>query len=190
MRTFVFLCALSVSGASLAADPQPSWGAGWSANVWNTYCELRRTYNIPSSSDPSQRGYLSGTAFRTAFVRFTTMTRTHGNLITEDQLDILEFALLVYPANHTVPESARILSANLGGFEAEPDIGPVEEIHTFSLDEQESFLLRQKFLNNEVVDFTLRFASGEERQFSIYPSGDRNFHVLEAMFQACIQNNH
>ena len=189
VKSFSLILALFLSDSVVASDPEPSWGAGWSANVWNTYCELKRNYTIPFPADPERRGFLSGSMFNSAFVRFTTTTQTHGNVITEDQLDILRFDLYVYPEKEPVPGDHRILSANIGGFESEARIVSRAEIHVFSLEENESFLLLQRFRNNEVVDFQLRFADGHESEFKIYPSGDRNFHVLEGMFHTCVRLN-
>jgi hypothetical protein len=189
MRTLALAIAFFLSTSSLASDPEPSWAANWSANVWNTYCEIKRTYQIPFSQDPSRRGFLSKSMFNGAFVRFETTTQTHGNVITEDQLDIFRFDLYVYPDSHPVPKEQRILSASLGGFEASARIVSNAEIHIFSLNEDESYRLLQRFMANEVVPFELRFANGERTQFKIYPPGDRNFHVLEAMFRTCVREN-
>lgn len=189
MRSLLLVLALLLSTSSLASDPQPSWGAGWSANVWNTYCELQRRYFIPVPADSTRRGFLSGTAFNGAFVRFATTTRTHGNIITADQLDILQFALYVYPERPPVRDDQRITSAVLGGFAADARIVPNADIHMFTLDEAESQQLLQRFMNNETVDFELRFANGNAAQFQIHDSGDRNFHVWEAMFRTCVRAN-
>jgi hypothetical protein len=104
-------------------------------------------------------------------------------------LDVLRFDLYVYPETQPVPEAEKILSANLGGFEAEASIVSMAEVHIFSLGEDEANLLLQRFMDNEVVDFELRFANGNEAKFQICPSGDRNFHVWEAMFRTCVRAN-
>jgi len=83
MRALAFVIAFFLATPSFASDPEPSWGANWSANVWNTYCELMRTYRVPFPLDSKRRGFLSGSMFNGAFVRFATTTRTHGNVITK-----------------------------------------------------------------------------------------------------------
>lgn len=189
MKTYSLLVALLLSASSLGSEPMPSWGAGWSANVWNTYCELRRTYHIPYPADSQRRGFLAGSMFNSAFVRFAKTTRTHGSVITKDELDKLQFSLYVYPEGHSLPAEQKILSANLGGFEAEARVVSAADIHIFSLPEHESSRLLQRFLAHEVVEFVLRFANGKEATFAIHPSGDRNFRVWEAMFQTCVREN-
>jgi hypothetical protein len=189
MKVLPLFLVLCLSASSLASDLEPGWGVGWSAGVWNTYCELQRRYVIPFPADSKRRGFLSETAFNAAFVRFATTTRTHGNLITPDQLDILQFSLYVYPEALPVSDNQRILSANLGGFEVQAHSFPNTGIHIFSASEDESNVLLQRFVNNETVTFELRFADGKTAQFSIRDAGDRNFHVWEAMFQTCVRRN-
>jgi hypothetical protein len=189
MRVLILILTFVLSSPVLASDPAPSWGAGWSVNVENTYCEIVRRYSIPFVSDVTRRGFLSGTMFNAAFVRFTTTTKTHGNVITPDQLDKLRFDLYVYPETQPVPANSRIVSASLGGFESDANVVSRAEIHIFSLDESESFLLLQRFMNFEVVDFELRFADGSTSEFQIYPSGNRDFNVLEGMFRECVRLN-
>lgn len=189
MRVLVLALTFALSASVLASDLAPSWGAKWSVNVENTYCEIVRRYTIPSVSGSERRGFLSGTMFNGAFVRFTTTTKTHGDVITADQLDKLRFDLYVYPETQPVPENERIVSASLGGFESVPNVVSRTEIYIFSLNEDESFLLLQRFLSYEAADFELRFADGRNAEFSIYPSGNRDFHVLEGMFQTCVRLN-
>lgn len=187
MKSVGLILGLLFSASCIASDPQPSWGSGWSANVWNSYCDLKRDYFIPYPSDPERRGFLSGSSFNGAFVRFATTTKTHADIITEEQLDVLRFELYVHPETGLLLPNQRIRSANLGGFESKPRGG--RGIHIFSLDEDQSYVLLERFLRHEVVKFELRFADGTIAAFEIHPSGDRNFGVWEAMFQTCIRHN-
>ena len=188
MRKLILILAFLVMDLSAASDIQPGW-ASWTANVWSLYCELRREYSIPYRSDPNSRGFLSGTAFDKIFVRFTAHTRLHGDVIPEDALGVIRFGMHIYPSDRLVPEDDRIQIANIGGFEVEARGVTVADIQMFTLHEDESLVLLQRFINNEVIDFSLRFTSGDERQFKIYPSGDRNFYVWAEMFRTCIKEN-
>jgi hypothetical protein len=127
--------------------------------------------------------------FDRAFVRFTANTRVHGDLILSESLGVIRFGLLVYPDDFPVPEVKGIVAANIGGFEVIAKVVSAAEIHSFTLREDESLLLLERFTNNEVVDFTLTFASGDEKRFKIYPSGDRNFYVWAEMFRTCIREH-
>lgn len=189
LKNLVLLFALSWVAAANASDPGPGWVAGWQAHVRNTYCELRREYHIPFRNDPERRGFLTGTVFDRAFVRFSANTRLHGSLIPSDGLGVIRFHLYIYPEDFPTVSSERIVEATLGGFRAEAQVVSNAEIHIFSLQSDESAQLLQRFINNETVDFDLKLASGEERQFKIYSSGDRTFYVWAAMFKTCIREN-
>ncbi len=188
MKILVQLIALLWVNAANASDPAPSWGAGWTAHVTNLYCELRREYYIPFRTDPDRRGFLSGTAFDRAFVRFTANTRLHGDLIPAESLGVIRFHLYVYPEDFPTATSEKIVEASLGGFHSEANVVSNAEIHIFSLGEDESTQLLQRFIKNEVVDLELKISNGDERQFQIYPSGDRTFYVWADMFQTCIRS--
>ena len=166
MRKLVLLLLLPWCASSIASDPAPGWGAGWQAHVWNTYCELRREYYIPFRGDPDQRGFLSGTAFDQAFVRFTANTRIHGDLIPAESLGVVQFHLYIYPEEFPVPSSQRIVRASLGGHLSESNVVSNAEVHIFSLDADESAQLLQRFVNSEIVDFELTFANGDQRKAS------------------------
>lgn len=168
-----------------ASDPGPAWGS-WQAHVWNTYCELKKEYFIPFrddpiSKDPSKRGFLSGTAFDRASLRFTANTQLQG-----ESLGVIRFALEVYPEDLR-PTSERITAANLGGYRGEAKME--SEIQTFLLNAEESMQLLQRFTDSEIVAFELKFANGDTRLFKIYPSGDRTFYVWANMFQTCIKTH-
>ena len=189
LRRLVLLLPLIWGAKSIASDPAPSWGAGWQAHVSNTYCELRREYYIPFRSDPDRRGFLSGTAFDRAFVRFSANTQLHGDLTPPESLGVIQFHLYVYPEYSPVEASQRIVRANLGGYPSEANVVSNAEIHTFSLGEDESAQLLQRFINSEMIEFELSFANGDQRQFKIYPSGDRTFYVWADMFRTCIRSH-
>jgi len=181
---FIALVWVATSGAS---DPGPTWGF-WQAHVYNTYCELSREYyipfrNDPSRSDPSRRGFLSGTTFDRAFVRFVANTQLHG----DDSLGVIRFHLYVYPEDLPIASSERIVDASLGGFHSEAKV--LSNIHTFSLNEDESAQLLQRFIDSEIVEFELKFATGDVKQFKIYPSGNRTFYVWADMFHTCIKSH-
>ena len=183
---FIALIWVATSGAS---DPSPTWGF-WQTHVWNTYCELKKEYYIPfrndaSRSDPSRRGFLSGTAFDRAFVRFTANTQLHGT----EPLGTIRFSLDVYPDDCPIANSERIIEASLGGYRTEANVVSNAEIHQFSLNAYEYVQLLQRFTDNEVVEFELKFANGDKRQFKIYPSGDRTFYVWADMFQSCSRSH-
>jgi len=168
-----------------ASDPGPAWG-DWQAFVENTYCELRREFyvpfrNDPERNDPNRRGFLSGTAFDRAFVRFTANTRFRG-----ESLGVIRFDMFVYPEDPK-ETSEGILEANLGGYRSEAKV--LSGIHTFSLDEEESIQLLERFIDSQIVEFELKFASGDVKQFQIYPSGNRTFYVWANMFRTCIQTH-
>jgi len=182
------IIALIWVAASGASDPGPTWGF-WQAHVENTYCELRKEYyipfrNDPSRSDPSKRGFLSGTAFDRAFVRFTANTQLHG-----ESVGVIRFDLYVYPDDMPNASSERIVEASLGGYRSEANLVTTAEIHTFSLNAEKSAQLLQRFTDNETVEFELKFANGDLRQFKIYPSGNRTFYVWAEMFQTCIRSH-
>ena len=185
LKKLVPLLALIWAATLGASDPGPAW-SDWQAHVWNTYCELKREYFIPFRDDPirkdpSNKGFLSGTAFDRAFVRFTANTQLRG-----ESLGVIRFHLAVYPEDLKVT-SERITEANLGGYRGEANT--VSEIQTFSLNAEESMQLLQRFTDREVITFELKFASGDTRQFNIYPSGDRTFYIWANMFQTCIQTH-
>ena len=182
---FIALIWVATSGAS---DPVPMWGF-WQAHVENTYCDLRREYyipfrNDPSRSDPSRRGFLSGTTFDRAFVRFVSEAETQQPA---ESLGVFRFHLYVYPEDLPKASSERIVEASLGGFHSEAKV--LSNIHTFSLNEDESAQLFQRFIDNEIVEFELIFANDDMRQFKIYPSGNRTFYVWANMFQTCIETH-
>lgn len=189
MRKLALIFALMWMAAANASDPAPNWGAGWQAHVWNTYCELKREYYIPFRNDPGRRGFLSGTAFDRAFVRFTANTQLHGDLIPPESLGVIQFHLYVYPENFPLQDSQRIAEASLGGHHSEANIVSNAEIHIFSLQEDESAELLRRFINSETVDFELKFENGDKTQFKIYPSGDRTFYVWAEMFRTCIRSH-
>ena len=178
------------SAVTEASDPMPGWSHRWSANVWNTYCELKLDYSIPFRRDATRRGLLANTGYDQAFVRFTATTRLHYDLYPEDELFKVRFQLHIYGENGELPApNSRILSARIGESELNPPENPEFWIHMFSLDEEATSDLLSDFRANERVNVVVRFANGEERQSTIYPSGDRDFHVWEAMFETCIQKN-
>ena len=189
MRHLLLTIACLVTCSSFASDPALSWGAGWTAHVTNLDCELRREYYIPFRTDPDRRGFLSGTAFDRTFVRFKANTRLHGDLIPAESLGVIRFHLYVYPEDSPTATSERIVEASLGGFHSEANVVSNAKIHIFSLGKDESVQLLQRFIKNEVVDFELEFANGDERQFKIYPSGNRTFYVSADMFQTCIRSH-
>jgi hypothetical protein len=173
-----------------ASDPMPGWSHRWSANVWNTYCELKLDYRIPFRRDATRRGLLADTGYDRAFARFAATTRMHYDLYPESELFRVRFQLHIYGENGQLPlPDSRIASAKIGDFELNPPRNPDFWIHNFSLDEEDSSTLLGVFRANERVNVIIRFANGEERQSTIYPSGDRDFHVWEAMFETCIQKN-
>lgn len=182
---FIALIWVATSGAS---DPGPTWGF-WQARVYNTYCELGREYyipfrNDPSRSDPSRRGFLSGTAFDRAIVQFRANTQLNG-----ESLGVIRFSLVVYPEDMpTAPAtSERIIEASLGGYRSEAILLTTAEIQGFILSADESAQLLQRFTDNEVVEFELKFANGDVKQFKIYPSGG-TFYVWADMFHTCIKS--
>lgn len=173
-----------------ASDPVPGWSNRWSANVWNTYCDLKLDYSIPFRRDALRRGLFANTGYDNAFVRFAATTRLHYNRYPEEELAKVRFQLLIYGENGELPgPESRISSARVGNFELNPPENPEFWIHVFSLGEEATSELMSVFRANERVDVVIQFANGEERQSTIFPSGDRDFHVWEAMFEACIQNN-
>ena len=189
MEKLVSFFALIWVATSSASDMSPNWGAQWQAHVTTTYCELRKEYRIPTPNDPASRGFLSETAFDRAFVRFTANTRLHGSVIPPESLGVIRFHLYVYPEDFPIAASERISEASLGGIRSEAHVVSNAEIHIFSLNAEDTALLLQRFINNEVVDFNLTFANGDLRQFKIYPSGNRNFYVRAEMFNTCIREN-
>ena len=107
----------------------------------------------------------------------------------DDSLGVIRFHLYVYPeAMPNAPAtSERISEASLGGFHSEAK--ELSSIHTFSLNEDESTQLLQRFIDSEIVEFELALANGDKRQFKIYPSGNRTFYVWANMFQTCIETH-
>ena len=186
LMVFLFLA----SNVAEASDPVPGWSHRWSANVWNTYCELKLDYSIPFRRDAMRRGLLANTGYDQAFVRFTSTTRMHYDLYPEGELGKVRFQLYIYGEDGKLPApESRISSARIGGFELDLPENSEFWVHMFSLDDEATSELLSAFRANERVEVTVRFANGEERQSTIYPSGDRDFHVWEAMFEACIRKN-
>ena len=190
MKKLVPIIALIWVATSGASDPVPTWGF-WQANVENTYCELKTEFyipfrNDPSRSDPGRRGFLSGTAFDRAFVRFWANTQFR-----DESLGVIRFHLYVYPEDmpNAPPASERIVEASLGGYRSEANLLTTAEIHTFSLNADQSVQLLQRFTDNEIVEFELTFANGDMKQFKIYPSGNRTFYVWADMFHTCIKSH-
>lgn len=173
-----------------ASDPMPGWSNRWSADVWNTYCDLKLDYNIPFRRDATRRGLLANTGYDQAFVRFTSTTRTLNGHSPDDDLFKVRFQLYIYGENGRLPAPEnRIVSASIGNYSLNPPHMADYWIHMFSLDEKGTEDLLSLFRANERVDVRIRFVNGEERTSTIYPSGDRDFHVWEAMFETCIQTN-
>ncbi len=175
----VLTSACMVAGAS---DPMPGWSHRWSANVWNTYCELKLDYSIPYRRDAMRRGLLANTGYDRAFVRFAATTRLHYDLYPEEDLFKVRLHLHIYGENGELPApDSRILSAKIGDFELNPPENTEYWIHMFWLDEEATSELLSEFRANKRVDVVIRFINGEERESKIYPAGDRDFHVWEAM---------
>ena len=188
IQRIIFLILASV--VAEASDPMAGWSHRWSANVWNTYCELKLDYSIPFRRDAMRRGLLANTGYDAAFARFAATTRMHYDLYPEEELFRVRFQLHIYGENGELPApDSRISSAKIGDFELDPPKNTEFWIHNFSLDEEATSTLLSVFRANERVEVIIRFANGEERQSKIYPSGDRDFHVWEAMFETCIQKN-
>ena len=187
MYVFSFALLLVLSCSCLASDPQPRWG-DWSVDALNNGCNLKRSYYIPFPSDSKKRGFLADSSFTSAAVQFVVLTRTHGDIITNEQLDKLRFDFYVLPDGYPdIPAERRIRSANIGGFEALAV--PHPHSHAHSLNEDDSSLLLQKFMQNEIIPFELRFANGTKVKFDMYPSPNRNLQVLVAMFRTCVRDN-
>ena len=92
----------------------------------------------------------------------------------------------MYPENDTILNG--VVGAAIGAFYSEVNI-TVADIHVFVLPEHQSLKLLEEFKNNESVGFTLMFADGNRREFTIYPSADRTFFVLADMFRTCIKSH-
>ena len=173
-----------------ASDPMPGWSHRWSANVWNTYCDLKLDYDIPFRRNATRRGLLANTTYDRAFAIFAATTRMHYDLYPEERLFKVRFQLRIYGENGELPAmESRISSAKIGDFELNPPKNSEFWIHVFSLDEEDTSTLFSVFRANERVEVTIQFTNGEERTSMIYPSGDRDFHVWEAMFETCIREN-
>lgn len=188
----VLLLGISVTlfSAANASDPAPMWNFKWSAHVWNTYCELRLEYAMPFKEDPERRGLLAGRAIDRLFASFAASTSTHYGLIPEDLLSKTRFHLAFYgeDGNH-VPEDDRILSVKVGEFQMSLLTDQNAWIQSFGLDEDDASSLLQVFSGNQKVEVVVLFADGEERRSTIYPSGDKDFHVWAAMFKTCIRES-
>ena len=183
---FIALIWVATSGAS---DPLPTWGF-WQAHVYNTYCALKSEYYIPFRRNAASRGLFANTGYDNAFVRFAATTRLHYDLYPEEELFKVRFELHIYGENQELPApDSRISSARIGDFELSPPENPEFWIHGFSLGEEATSELLSVFRANKRVDVVIRFTNGEERRSTIFPSGDRDFHVWEAMFEACIRKN-
>ena len=119
-------------------------------------------------------------------MRFRAYTQFHG-----ESTGVIRFHLEVHPEDMpTAPAtSERIIEASIGGYRSEAKLLSTAEIHAFLLSVDESAQLLQRFTDNEVVEFELKFANGDVKQFSIYPSGDRTFYVWADMFQTCIKSH-
>lgn len=149
----------------------------------------RLDYTVPFRSDPERRGFLAGRAIDRLFARFIAGTRTHVGLIPEEELFKIRFELLFYGAGgQPVPEKDQIISVRIDEFDMELLIDKNDWILT-RLDEGDTSSLLERFRENQIVEVVVQFADGEERRSKIYPSGDGEFHVWEAMFRTCIREN-
>jgi hypothetical protein len=119
-------------------------------------------------------------------VRFRAYTQLHG-----ESTGVIRFHLEVHPEDMpTAPAtSERIIEASIGGYRSEAKLLSTAEIHAFLLSADESAQLLQRFIDNEVVEFELKFANGDVKQFNIYPSGDRTFYVWADMIHTCIKSH-
>ncbi len=185
----LFAAFLLLPTLSTASVPGPSWGAGWRADVYPLHCELIRHYRVPYPSERNRRGFLSGSGYHKAIIRFMANTRTHGDIITSDQIGVISFSLLVYPYRYPVDENDKIVTAKIDKYVVPPTVLDHSDIHMFTLSKEASLNLLQKFVDNEMVDFSLQLASGEGKPFKVYPSGNRTFNVLEKMFKTCINES-
>ncbi len=114
----------------------------------------------------------------------------HGDLYPKTELFRTRFQLHIYGENGELPPPEnRIVGARIGNSELRPPRDPDFWIHNFSLDEDSTEKLMAEFRANEPVELVIRFVTGEERSSTIYPSGDRDFHVWEAMFETCTKEN-
>jgi len=107
-----------------------------------------------------------------------------------DSPGVIRFSLTVYPEDMPTPPAApeRIVEASLGGFPSEAILLTTAEIQVFLLSAGDSARLLQRFTDNEIVEFELKFKNRDVKKFKIYPTGYRTFYVWASMFQACIRS--
>ena len=181
-RSISFCIALLLSFKVAASHPHPSWGVGWGANVYSDYCEIDREFRIPNK-ELTGKGFLENLPYKGATVRFNAVTKTRKN----EGAGVILFNFLLHPSYGDTPLDKQLLSVNLGGFEGKPAVYDNSQGNSVWLNEHDSALLLEKFMRNEIVEFSLKFNSGIERKFKIYPSGGGTFYVWEAMFRKCIE---
>lgn len=174
--------------ATFASNPAPSWGSGWNAAVTRLHCEINRNFSIPMR-EHTGKGFLDGTPYRGAKIRFFSYTRTHGDIVRQEDLGVTRLQLLLHPMYSATDQADWILRASLGGFEAKPKSHNDNQRNSLWLPPDESSALFEKFMRSEVVQFSIKFRNGKETSFQIYPSGNRTFPVLAAMFETCIATN-
>lgn len=188
MKNKFVVIILFLSFNSYASDFVPNW-VGWRIDAHGIGCGLIKDYYIPYKERPILQGFLAGTKFHRAHMRFTANTFTHGDLITEDELGVIKYRLQIESTTPHIKDNEKISKAVLGGYVSQPWTLPDDDYHIFSLSEKESLGLLQKFERNENVDFSLIFANGETRTFTVFSSGNFNGHVWVAMFKTCIKEH-
>jgi hypothetical protein len=189
LRNLVIIFSLFCPVFAHASDPGLNWGTAWTINVFEQYCSLIRSYRISVPSDPARRGFLSGTIYNGASLRFTGNAEIISDDANADDLGGMQFYLTISAADWPVETEKLIIAADIGGINVVPFVSPKTGEHNFVLDPDRALLAYQQFMDSGAVQFTLYFSNDETRQFSVRSLPKGRFKLWAAMFQTCIREN-
>jgi hypothetical protein len=140
-------------------------------------------------SDPAKRGFLSDTIYNGASIRFLGNAEFAGEDSKPGSLGGVQFQLILSVADWPSDETNLISTADIGGFEVSPMASPKMGEHSFVVSHIDSLSVYRQFIENDAVDFSLHFANGETRQFSVRNRLKGRFELWGAMLQACVSEN-
>ena len=170
----IFLSALAQSSATFL---EPRWEGEWAPKVNAVKCELNRKFVIPDEGRTG-KGFLSELPYRGARISYE---HYFDGIEKNFRVDQLYFGLI--PETSEIPDKYKISVVKIGDFIKAPDNRIGNNFVRF--DESLSEKILKKLLQFDVIPVSVTFINGEIREFNLYPSGNRNFHVLVAMFEAC-----
>ena len=174
---YVICIFFSVLAQSSAMFLEPRWESEWAPKVNAVKCELNRQFLIPDD-ERTGKGFLNELPYRGARISYE---HYFDGIDKKSRADQLYFGLNSEASD--IPDKHKISTVKIGNFTNTPDNKIGNNFVRF--DESASEKILQELLQFNVIPVSITFISGEKREFDLYPSGNRNFHVLVAMFEAC-----